>query len=224
MSDEMRDRIERLQLYERGEEGARSDAIEYRQSMIDRWGEDTVRKIEDLLLNPDGPDGASTVGSDSITVETRGDLPPRRQLKTLASSGRWTFTGETFSFRAPSACPNAVFAETQQWENPQSMFDRVAWVDVCTTPNSWVRLMISPFDNPPGRSLFNGLAPTSIDRIRQGIRDGDDIPAGYLELEQRNVRGFGNVLDPKGQEGRNRGVAAFLEDRDRVLGRLITRD
>jgi len=220
MTDDMRDRIERLQLYERNDD--RADAIDYRADKIDRWGEQTVRRLEDIFLNPDGPEGISATVID--INESDDGLTPRRQLDSLVSTGRWPFTRETFVFREPEDCPDAVFRGDQKkpfFDNPASGFDNVAWKDVCTTPNSWVRLMVSPFDNPPGRSLFNGLLPSSVESVRDGIQSGAVLPPGFVEFEQRNVASFGNVIEAVAQEGRNRGVAAYLEGVDSVLGRLV---
>jgi hypothetical protein len=68
MSDEMRDRIERLQLY--ADDGDRSEAIDRREMYVDRWGEDVVSDIEEIFLDPDGPDGLRTR---VVDIETSGD-------------------------------------------------------------------------------------------------------------------------------------------------------
>jgi hypothetical protein len=135
--------------------------------------------------------------------------------------------GETFVFRPPSECPDAVYDnpyDVPVFANPASAHANVAWADVCTTPASWVRLMILPFDNPPMVSVMRGLSPSSVERIRDGIRSGAEIPPGALELERRYIRSFGNILDADNQEGRNRGVGAYLEGVPSLIGRLIVHD
>lgn len=225
MTDEMKDRIERLQLYE-DDDTDRSESAERREMYVDRWGEETVRNIEEIFLDRDGPDGLRTR---EVDIETSGGdaLSLRSDLKSLLRTGRLTYTGDTFAFRPSGECPNAVYDNPHEvpiYQNPASAYTNVAWVDVCTTPQSWVRLMILPFDNPPMVSVMRGLSPSSVERIRDGIQSGAEIPPGALEMERRRIRSFGNVLDADNQEGRNRGVGAYLEDVPSVIGRLIVHD
>jgi hypothetical protein len=170
--------------------------------------------------------------SDHTGFNARGDIETdgmaatlRNDLLALVRGGLLRYQGKRFTFQQPDDCPNAVLRgdpDIPVYASPE-MLGSAAWIDVCMPTSDWIRLMLTPFDNAPARSLFFGLVPSSVERVREGLRDGDEIPHGALEME-RQRKSYGTYLVPTNQEGRNRGVAAFLEDRDRVLGRLIARD
>jgi hypothetical protein len=108
------------------------------------------------------------------------------------------------------------------YASPLNWFDEVAYADACFTVESWLQLNVNP-DLAPGSSILRGIDPGSLERIREGINDGDTIPRGAVEFE-RERSGTRTFSAFKDQEGRNRGVAALLEGIDRVAGRVILRD
>lgn len=214
------DRIKRLSLWE--DEDSEEDAAPLRAGMVDRWGEDTVTDLEDVLMDESDHTGFNARGD----VESSGSAATlQSDLLSLVRGGLLRYRGERFTFQRPGECPNAVLRgdpDIPVYADPE-MLGSAAWIDVCMPTTDWIRLMLTPFTNAPARSLFFGLVPSSVERVREGLRVGDEIPRGGLEME-RQRKSYGTYLVPTNQEGRNRGVAAFLEDRDRVLGRLIARD
>jgi hypothetical protein len=221
MTDDPEDKIRRLSLWE----GDDLDPREFRAAMIDRWGEETVMSLEDVLL--DVPSEGNGLRPANADIQTSGDATLlRSDLRSIVTTGRLHARGEYFTFRPPTDCPDAVLTgdpDLPVFENPQMLGGDAAWVDVCMPTEDWLRLMVTPFSGPKGRNLIGGLAPNSIDRVTEGLRAGETIPRGALEMERQRI-GQSTFLVPVEQEGRNRGAAAFLEGYDTVVGRLVARD
>jgi hypothetical protein len=107
------------------------------------------------------------------------------------------------------------------YASPGNWSDKAAWYDACLPIEDYIRLQVTPFRGAPMESLSTGLSPSSVERVREGIQVGDEIPRGTVQMERQRIGRSGTFLTPVDQEGRNRGVAAWLEGESHALCRFI---
>lgn len=195
------------------------DDIDLRDPLRDRLGPDVFDPIEEALLEPAESDGFIPDFGD---FNSEGNIALlRSDLERALTNGR---IGSTrIRARHADDCPDAIFRgdpDLPVYASPGSFFDTAGWIDVCWPPVDWLRLQAEAFDGTLGRNIFSGLSASSIERLRDGIRAGDEIPRGAIEMERRRIGGS-TLLVVAEQEGRNRGAAAILEGVDRILGRVV---
>lgn len=202
------------------------DRAEQRSLFVERLGEPVVEKVESALRKD--------VRSEGVTADiTQADDTPHKIANELESIiTRGYIDGMSVNIQRPDECPDAVFRgppEIPVYENPQRISNEAAWIDLCFTTESWMQLMTTAFDGPPAATFFSGLAPSSIEYLRNELQAGETVPRGTLEMEYYSLvldAADGEILtglEAKDQEGRNRSVAALLEGHDHVIGRIIAR-
>ena len=118
-----------------------------------------------------------------------------------------------------------VFKQTTDipfYDNPDNFSSPVAWADLCFEVDSFIRASIPDpqsrgFGQGRTEAILMGLSPSSIESIRDGLRESEPVvPLPWISV--------GEMGDIRGQEGRNRGVAAKLEGFDWVNARLFVGD
>lgn len=199
---------------------------EFRSAIIDRWGENIIRGLEDMFL--DAPERGSGPRTPAADIQTAEDVPllARGDLETFVSSGRLGYRGQKYRIHEPGSaeCDDPALTgppDIPMNARPDNWYDEAAWYDACLPIEDYIRLQVTPFTNPPMKALAIGLSPSSVERVREGIQAGDEIPRGSVEMERRRVSRAGTFLAPTDQEGRNRGVASWLEGESHALCRLI---
>lgn len=179
----------------------------------DDFGDEDFQTIIDAMAPIDGPlDPVS--GDWGIETNDSAFLAEDKLDSLLVSrlmDGRW------FETRPIGGCEQTFAREVDLpfYDNPESLNDTVAWADVCVTPRSWLQMSVLGFGADPIEALLTGISPASVDRVREGLREGPDVvPMGFVELDKN-----GRFTDL--QEGRNRGVAALLEGIAWMQGRVF---
>lgn len=183
------------------------------QARAEQIGEANVRRIIDALEPVDGPlDRAPG----EYEIETNGLAPlARSRLRSMLETRRFGLSH--YEVKPIDQCQQRFSRQVDLpfYDNPENLSDTLAWADVCVTPRSWLQMSVAGFVGDPIQNLLSGLSPDSVERVRDGLRDGDDVvPMGFVEVGK-------DGYFTGDQEGRNRGVAALLEGIEWMQGRVF---